>query len=174
MASLGTSVSDCPARPRLLFASRRNASPRKAWRDEQGKTWLEQAPAITMLTLVGHQREPRPLSWSQQHTLLALLPRHLASMSLFALNTGVRDDVVCSLRWAWEIAVPELGISVFEVPREHVKGRRRPRLLVCNSVAQAVVEAQRGRHKDVVFVWRAGASRTWTTSRRWPTNRSRR
>ena len=126
----------------------------KAWRDEQGKTWLEHAPAITMLTLVGHQREPRPLSWSQQQMLLALLPGHLASMSLFALNTGVRDNVVCSLRWAWEIAVPELGISVFEVPREHVKGRRRPRLVVCNSVAQAVVEAQRGRHKDFVFVWR--------------------
>jgi hypothetical protein len=75
-------------------------------------------------------------------------------MSLFALSTRVRDDVVCSLRWAWEIAVPELGISVFEVPREHVKGRRRPRLVVCNRVARAVVEAQRGRHKDFVFVWR--------------------
>jgi integrase len=97
---------------------------------------------------------PGPLSWSQQQTLLTLLPGHLASMSLFALNTGVRDDVVCSLRWAWEMAVPELGISVFEVPREHVKGRRRPRLVVCNSVAQAVVEAQRGRHEDFVFVWR--------------------
>ena len=47
-----------------------------------------------------------------------------------------------------------LGVSVFEVPREHVKGRRRPRLVVCNSVAQSVVEAQRGKHEEFVFVYR--------------------
>lgn len=124
------------------------------WRDEDGRTWLEQAPKITMLPLVGHQREPRPISWGEQRKLLPLLPDHLARMALFVLNTGVRDDVVCSLRWEWEIPVPELGISVFEVPREHVKGRRRVRLVVCNSVAQSVVEACRGRHPEYVFVYR--------------------
>jgi Phage integrase family len=70
------------------------------------------------------------------------------------MHTGVRDDVVCNLRWTWEIKVPELGTSVFEVPREHVKGRRRPRLVVRNSVAQSVVEAQRGKHEEFVFVYR--------------------
>lgn len=125
-----------------------------AWRDEGGRTWLDQAPAITMLPLVGHQREPRPITWSEQRTLLPKLPDHLARMALFTLNTGVRDDVVCNLRWEWEIPIPELGISVFEVPREHVKGRRRVRLVVCNSVAQSVVEACRGRHKEFVFVYR--------------------
>ena len=35
-------------------------------------------------------------------------------MSLFILNTGVRDDVACSLRWEWEIKVPQLGVSVFD------------------------------------------------------------
>lgn len=126
----------------------------KSWRDENGMTWLEHAPAITMLPLVGHQREPQPLSWGQQRKLLPLLPDHLARMALFDLNTGVRDDVVCNLRWDWEIQVPELGISVFEVPREHVKGRRRPRVVVCNSVAQSIVESQRGKHEEFVFVWR--------------------
>ncbi len=86
--------------------------------------------------------------------LLPRLPDHLARMSLFALNTGVRDDVVCSLRWDWEIKVPELGISVFEVPREHVKGRKRTRVVICNSVAQSVIEAVRGQHKEFVFVYR--------------------
>lgn len=124
------------------------------WRDEDGATWLSQAPRITMLPLVGHQREPRPISWAEQRKLLPLLPDHLARMALFTLNTGVRDDVVCSLRWEWEIPVPELGISVFEVPREHVKGRRRVRLVVCNSVAQSVIESCRGRHPEFVFVWR--------------------
>ena len=75
-------------------------------------------------------------------------------MSLFTLNTGVRDDVVCNLRWEWEIKIPELGISVFEVPRKHVKGRTLSRVVICNSVAQSVIEAVRGQHKDFVFVYR--------------------
>jgi integrase len=125
-----------------------------AWRNEDGATWLAQVPKITMLPLVGHQREPRPITWGEQRQLLPLLPDHLARMSLFILNTGVRDDVACSLRWEWEIPIPELGISVFEVPRAHVKGRRRVRLVVCNSVAQSVIEACRGRHPEYVFVWR--------------------
>jgi integrase len=124
------------------------------WRDENGITWLDRAPLITMLPLVGHQREPRPITWGEQRRLLPALPVHLARMSLFVLNTGVRDDVVCSLRWEWEIRVPQLGISVFEVPRQHVKGRRRTRIVVCNSVAQSVVEAARGQHEEFVFVWR--------------------
>ena len=62
--------------------------------------------------------------------------------------------MVCNLRWEWEVRIPELAISVFEVPREHVKGRRRTRVVVCNSVAQSVVESGRGRHAEFVFVWR--------------------
>ena len=42
---------------------------------------------------------------------------------------------------------------MFEVPREHVKGRRRTRVVDCNGVAQSVVEAARGRHPEFVFVW---------------------
>jgi integrase len=124
-----------------------------SWRDDNGNTWLEQAPHITLLPLIGHQREPRPISWHEQRLLLPRLPTHLARMSLFTLNTGARDDVVCSLRWEWEIEVRELGISVFEVPAMHVKGRKRSRLLVCNSVAQSVVESVRGQHDDYVFVY---------------------
>jgi integrase len=125
-----------------------------AWRDENGHTWLERTPMITMLPLVGHQREPGPISWADQRALLPRLPQHLSRMALFVLNTGVRDDVVCNLRWAWEIGIPELGISVFEVPREHVKGRRRSRVVVCNSVAQSIIEEVRGMHDEFVFVYR--------------------
>lgn len=125
-----------------------------AWRDDAGRTWLDKAPAITMLPLVGHQREPRPITWTQQRQLVPRLPCHLARMSLFILNSGVRDDVACNLRWEWEIKIPELNCSVFEVPREHVKGRRRVRVVVCNSVAQSVIEACRGQHKEFVFVYR--------------------
>ena len=51
---------------------------------------------------------------------MPLLPTHLARMALFALNTGARDGVICNLRWEWEIFIPELGISVFDVPRRYV------------------------------------------------------
>ena len=50
--------------------------------------------------------------------------------------------------------MPQLGISVFEVPQAHGKGRRRSRVVVCNSVAQSIVESVRGQHETHVFVWR--------------------
>jgi integrase len=129
----------------------------RSWRDDTtGRPWLSAAPLITMLPLVGHQRPPRPISWSEQGVLLKELPQHLREMALFVLNTGVRDDVVCNLQWAWEIPIPELGISVFETPVEHVKGRRTSKLVVCNSVSQTVVERVRGQHETYVFAmkWR--------------------
>lgn len=130
----------------------------RSWRDpETRKPWLSSAPPlIELLPIVGHQRPPRPLTWSEQATLMEQLPEHLREMSTFVLNSGVRDDVVCNLQWDWEIPVPELGISVFETPAENVKGRRSSKLVVCNTVSQAVVERQRGRHPTHVFVmaWR--------------------
>jgi integrase len=125
----------------------------RRWRDEKGRTWLETAPLITMLPLVGEQREPRPITWSEQRQLLPRLPDHLARMVLFDLQTGARDAVVCGLRWEWEIPVPELGLSVFEVPRQAVKGRQRVRILVCNSVAQSIIESVREQHAEFVFVY---------------------
>ena len=144
------------------------------WRDDiSGLTYLESAPLITMLPLKGYQREPRQLTWDQQRRLLPLLPNHLGKMALFVLNTGVRDDVVCSLRWSWEIRHPDLEFSVFEVPPEHVKGgryeksRQSVRYVVLNAVAQSLVEAERGRHPEFVFVYQhnRGRSGTLGTSR---------
>ena len=137
-----------------LSAVRRvlNLAARK-WRDDNGRTWLEAAPLITMLPLVGQQREPRPITWAKQRLLLPRLPDHLARMTLFDLQTGARDAVVCGLRWEWEIPVPELGLSVFEIPRVAVKGRQRGRILVCNSVAQSIIESVRGQHPEFVFVY---------------------
>ena len=126
----------------------------RSWRDEEsGKTWLETAPLITLLPLAGHQREPHPITWAQQRKVLPLLPAHLGRMALFVLNTGVRDNVVCNLRWDQEVEVEGIE-SVFVVPREHVKGRRSWRVVVCNSVAQNIVDSCRGMHAEFVFVWR--------------------
>jgi integrase len=126
----------------------------RSWRDEEGRTWLDTPPLITMLQLIGFQREPRPITWAEQRRLLPHLADHLATMALFDLNTGaqgMRWFVVCE--WEWEIYIPELERSVFDVPRENVKGRKRSRVLVCNSVAQSIIEGQRGKHAEYVFTY---------------------
>lgn len=125
----------------------------RSWRDEEGRTWIDTPPLITMLQLIGFQREPRPITWAEQRRLLPHLADHLATMALFDLNTGARDEVVCGLKWEWEIYIPELERSVFDVPRENVKGRKRSRVLVCNSVAQSIIEGQRGKHAEYVFTY---------------------
>lgn len=131
-----------------------NLAARK-WRDAQGRTWLESAPMISMLPL-NDVRRPRPISWAEQRKLLPLLPPHLQRMVLFDLNTGVRDDVVCNLRWEWEIFLKELECSVFIVPPRYVKGRKEWRPLVCNRVAQSIIEEQRGKHSEFVFTYQRG------------------
>lgn len=42
---------------------------------------------------------------------------------------------------------------IFVVPRDHVKGRKEERVLICNSVAQRVVDEQRGLHPEYVFTY---------------------
>lgn len=143
------------------------------WRDERGLTWLQTAPLITLLPLTD-QRAPRPIMWEEQRRLLPCLADHTAAMALFTLNTGCRDDVVCNLQWAWEVPVPQLGVSVFLVPGEHVKAneeKRSERVLVLNSVAQKVIEQRRGIHSTHVFTFRGkpidGVSNTaWQNGRK--------
>lgn len=131
-----------------------NLAARK-WRDEKGRTLLESAPLIAMLPL-DDARPPRPISWAEQRGLLPLLPAHLQRMVLFNLNCGVRDDVVCNLRWEWEVYLEELKCSVFIVPPRYVKGRKGWRPLVCNHVAQSIIEEQRGKHAEFVFTYQRG------------------
>ena len=127
----------------------------RKWRDDKGRTLLETAPLISMLSL-DDARKPRPISWSEQRTLLPLLPGHLQRMVLFDLNTGARDDVVCNLRWEWEVYLKDLECSVFIVPPRYVKGRKGWRPLICNRVAQSIIEEQRGKHPEFVFTYLRG------------------
>lgn len=124
------------------------------WRLPNGLNWLDRSPIIRMLPL-DDQRPPKPISWHEQKILLKALPPHLADMALFVLNTGLRSSVVCNLRWEWEAKVPLNGmnISVFVVPRQHVKGRKSERVIVCNSLAQSIIDKQRGRHEEFVFTY---------------------
>ncbi|MAY39123.1 tyrosine-type recombinase/integrase [Spongiibacter sp.] len=124
----------------------------RRWRDENGLTWLEVPPLITMLP--SHDsRSPYPLDWEEQRMLLHKLPDHLAAMTLFKVNSGTREQEVCRLRWDWEIAVPELNTSVFLIPGDYVKNRE-DRLVVLNRIARSIIEAQRGKHPTHVFTFR--------------------
>lgn len=123
----------------------------RVWRTN-GKPWLGAAPLIEMLDESG-KRKPYPISWAQQAALLKPLPAHLQRMALFALNTGARDENVCGLRWAWEVAVSEVGRSVFVVPASEFKSKR-DHVLVLNDVAWRIVEEQRGKDSEFVFVYR--------------------
>jgi len=74
------------------------------------------------------QRQPYPLTRDEQQLLFGLLPKRLADMALFKVNTGCREQEVCGLRWRWEQPVPGLDMTVFVVPSELVKNGR-PRLI---------------------------------------------
>lgn len=69
----------------------------RVWRNDDGTPWLPSTPLIEMLDT--QPRQPRPITWDEQKQLFAELPGHLERMALFAVNTGLRDDNVCGLRW---------------------------------------------------------------------------
>jgi integrase len=136
---------------RALEVVRRILRLAENWRDENGITWLERAPRITMPTQSElAPRQPYPLNWDEQQLLFGLLPKHLADMALFSVNTGCREQEVCNLRWRWEQAIPDLKTSVFVIPGDRVKNGR-SRLVVMNAVARAVVDANRAQHGEFVF-----------------------
>ncbi len=127
-----------------------------------GRRTFREAPLITMPE-GGDERPPRQLTWAEQRDHLHKLPEHLHRMALFDLQCGARDDVVCSLRWAWEVIVPELDILTFIVPADHVKGQRgkkTARVVVCNSIAREIVESVRGQHPENVFVYKGRKGRS--------------
>lgn len=127
----------------------------KEWRvPGTNLSYLARAPSISLPKLAGKQRPPRPISWMEQDDLVPKLPFYLAQMTLFVLNTGVRDEPLVNLRWEWLVRIPALDTYVFLVPARYVKGRQSSNILVLNSTAKSIVEAQRGRHEEYVFVWR--------------------
>ncbi len=141
------------------------------WMDELGLTWLANAPKIKLLP--EHDlRKPYPLSWEEQKRLFEELPRHLERMALFAVNTGCRDQEICQLRWDWEIKIPEPAeLRVFIVPSTLVKNGD-DRLVVCNTIAQSVIESERGKHPTHVFNFR-GKSMGRMLSSGWRSARKR-
>ena len=124
----------------------------RAYRDDDGRPWLERVPPqISMLP--ESPRPPCPITWEEQDALFQRLPGHLQRMALFAVNTGLRESNVCGLRWSWEVAVPEVGRSVFVIPPAAFKARR-AHVAILNDAAWSIVQAQRGLHPECVFHYR--------------------
>jgi integrase len=124
----------------------------RSYRDDDGRPWLKVLPPlITMLPET--PRAPYPITWDEQDQLFSKLPARLGRMALFAVNTGVRESNVCGLEWTWEVAVPEIGRSVFVIPPEAFKTKR-AHVVILNDVAWSIVEAQRGLHPIWVFPYR--------------------
>lgn len=121
----------------------------RLWRDENGLTWLQTSPLIVMLD-TDDARTPYPLSIEEQRLLFKTLPDHLSEMALFKVNTGTREIEVCSLKWEWEIDLPDLKTSVFLIPKEYVKNKE-DRLVVLNATARSIIKSVRGTHSEFVF-----------------------
>jgi integrase len=122
------------------------------WMDEFGLTWLANAPKIKLLPQKD-ARKAYPLDWDEQGRLFTELSAHLSNMALFAVNTGCRDQEVCSLRWSWEVKIHELRCSVFIIPGRYTKNGD-DRLVVLNNIAQSVINNVRGMHSEYVFVYK--------------------
>jgi len=124
----------------------------RVWRDENGKPWLPTAPLLTVPEWADTAK-PYPLSWDEQHRFFQRLPKHLAEMALFGVNTGARSGVICGLRWEWEMKVPEIGRSVFLVPGMATKNGT-DYLLVLNRTAQSIIDGRRNEGSEHVFTYR--------------------
>lgn len=123
----------------------------RRWRADDGTPWLTQAPPrLERLSLAGRQAQPYPLSWDEQDRLLRHLRKDLAAAVLFTVNTGLRDQEVCALRWDWEVNIPDLDTSVFILPEGATKTCT-ARVVVLNSIAKRIVDAQRRNGADYVF-----------------------
>jgi len=121
----------------------------RSYRDDEGHPWLQgMPPLITMLPET--RRAPYPITWQEQDKLFPKLPARLARMTLFAVNTGLRESNVCGLQWTWEVAVPEVGRSVFVIPPEAFKSKR-AHVAILNDAAWSIIEEQRGKHPIWVF-----------------------
>lgn len=114
-------------------------------------TLLSEAPLITM-PVMRDKRPAYPLSWEEQRVFFPMLPDHLAKMALYTVNTGARDEEVTGLMWKWENRVTFEGkeVSIFVLPTSK---NGKPRVVVLNDVAQAVVDSCRHEHPEYVFTY---------------------
>lgn len=129
------------------------------WKDSNNKPWLNSIPKINKPNWKDTSKA-YPLSFDEQSRLFKLLPAYLTDMSLFKVNTGLREQEVCWLRWDWEIEIPELNTRIFLIPGSKVsyedgvwKGTKNGEdaLVVLNKISRSIIKKQRNKHDTYVF-----------------------
>ena len=131
----------------LAIISRVMVLASRLWRDEFGNSWLQEPPLLPLLKT--NNRKPYPINEEEQERLISELPDHLKEMVIFALNTGCRETEITRLRWDEENR--ELGI--FTLAGERCKNGE-DRIVPLNSIAKAIIDAQRGKHNEYVFTYK--------------------
>jgi integrase len=106
---------------------------------------------------------PYQLDWDEQDKLVSKMDkktaRHLIAPTLFGINSGAREQEICSLAWRNEVVAPGLPKgSVWWIPPEIRKGNSRKRAsdqsgryLICNATARSIINSQRDNDDDLVF-----------------------
>ncbi|MGH9434280.1 MAG: tyrosine-type recombinase/integrase [Terriglobia bacterium] len=125
------------------------------WFDETGKTWLQAPPKIKLLRVTDAARA-YPLSWNEERELFSRLPVHYQRPCLYGINTGLRQELICGLKWEWEHSVPEIERTVFLVPGNTTGVKNgEDWLVVHNRIAQSVIDSVRGNHPEYVFGYKS-------------------
>lgn len=96
------------------------------------------------------KKQPYPISWAEQTVLFNLLPEWFRAISLFLVNTGLRDSELRSLRWEWMRKCHDTGIEYFVIPGKNHKNNE-DRFVILNSLALEIIKKLRGKHHDYVF-----------------------
>lgn len=108
--------------------------------------WIARAPRVRML------HEPRKrvrwLTPAEAARLLHELPPHLASMARFSLSTGLRQRNVSYLRWDQV----DLARGMAWIHADEFKSRKAISVPL-NAVALDVLNQQKGKHSEWVFVY---------------------
>jgi integrase len=144
--SAGTLTRDLAVVRRILTLAAR------LWRDENGKPWLDSVPLLQEVE--GERRKPRPISWEEQERLLPALPKYLRDMVLFGLNTGLRVQEICGLKWSDEFKLSGTDISVLVVTEIRAKNKHEW-VIPLNTIARALVRERRGNGSEYVFDFRS-------------------
>lgn len=144
-------------RTKDLYVALIRAIFRKAMREWE---WIDTMPAFKTYARAGEVRV-RYLTHEQAEALLANLPEHQREVVLFALSTGLRQRNVLQLRWD-QVDLCRRIVTIGGADTKNGNALGVP----LNDAAAAVLERQKGRHRDRVFTYRGkplnnANTRTW-------------
>lgn len=109
--------------------------------------WLDKAPRVRMLP--EPKRRIRWITRDDAGTLIAALPKHLAAMARFALETGLRRANVTGLQWSQV----DLARRTAWIHPDQAKARKAIAVPL-STAAVIVIREQLGKHATHVFSFR--------------------